>query len=102
GRLELSVCNPFVVLGPVLGPDFSTSIQLVQRLMDGAIAGCPKMYFGVVDVRDAAELHIKAMTHPSAKGARVLAVAGDFVSMIDLAKVLKRRMGAAAKRVPTL
>jgi nucleoside-diphosphate-sugar epimerase len=102
GRLELSVVNPVVVLGPVLGPDFSTSIHLVQRLMDGAIAGCPKMYFGVVDVRDAADLHIKAMTHPSAKGERFLAVAGDFVSMLDLAKVLKRRMGAAATKVPTL
>ncbi|MCX5737071.1 MAG: aldehyde reductase, partial [Proteobacteria bacterium] len=71
------------------------------RLMDGAIPGCPKLSFGIVDVRDVADLHIRAMTHPAANGERFLAVAGDFLSMLDIAKVLKRRMGASAKRVPT-
>ena len=50
--------NPVGVFGPVLGPDYSTSILLVQRLMDGAMPGCPKIYFGAVDVRDVADLHI--------------------------------------------
>ena len=78
GGLELCVVNPVGVFGPVLGPDYSTSILIVQRLLDGAIPGCPKFYFGVVDVRDVADLHIRAMTHPAAKGERFLAVAGDF------------------------
>jgi nucleoside-diphosphate-sugar epimerase len=69
--------------------------------MDGAMPGCPRLYFGVVDVRDVADLHIRAMTHPAAKGERFLAVAGDFMSILDIAKVLKERMGAPAKRVPT-
>ena len=102
GDLELSVVNPVGVLGPVLGADYSTSILLVQRLMDGAMPGCPKLYFGVVDVRDVADLHIRAMTHPAAKGERFLAVAGDFMSIRDIARVLKNRLGALAKRVPTL
>ena len=101
GSLELSVVNPVGVFGPVLGPDYSTSILLVQRLMDGAMPGAPRLYFGVVDVRDVADLHIRAMSHPAAKGERFLAVAGDFMSMLDIAKVLKSRMGASAKRVPT-
>jgi nucleoside-diphosphate-sugar epimerase len=101
GDLELSVVNPVAVFGPVLGPDYSTSILLVQRMMDGAIPGCPKLYFGAVDVRDVADLHIRAMTHPAAKGERFLAVAGDFVSMIDVARILRNRMGASARRVPT-
>ena len=101
GGLELSVVNPVAVFGPVLGPDYSTSILLVQRMMDGALPGCPQLYFGAVDVRDVADLHIRAMTHPAAKGERFLAVAGDFMSMLDIAKVLKSRMGASAKRVPT-
>ncbi len=101
GNLELSVVNPVGVLGPVLGPDYSTSILLVQRLMDGAMPGCPKLSFGIVDVRDVADLHIRAMTHPAARGERFLAIAGDFLSMLDIARVLKRRMGAAARRVPT-
>ncbi|HXY34446.1 MAG TPA: aldehyde reductase [Planctomycetaceae bacterium] len=101
GKLELSVVNPVGVFGPVLGPDYSTSILIVQRLMDGAMPGCPKLYFGVVDVRDVADLHLRAMTNPAAKGERFLAVAGDFMSMQEIAKVLKAGMGAAAKRVPT-
>jgi nucleoside-diphosphate-sugar epimerase len=101
GKLELSVVNPVGVFGPVLGPDYATSILLVQRLMDGAMPGCPRLYFGVVDVRDVADLHIRAMTHPAARGERFLAVAGDFMSIREIAKVLKDRLGAAAKKVPT-
>jgi nucleoside-diphosphate-sugar epimerase len=101
GGLELSVVNPVGVFGPVLGPDYSTSILIVQRMMDGSMPGCPQLYFGVVDVRDVADLHIRAMTHPAAKGERFLACAGDFMSMLDIAKVLKARMGGAAKRVPS-
>lgn len=101
GGIELSVVNPVAVFGPVLGPDYSTSIILVQRMMDGALPGCPRFSLGVVDVRDVADLHIRAMTHPAAKGERFLAVAGDFMSILDIAKVLRSRMGASAKRVPT-
>jgi nucleoside-diphosphate-sugar epimerase len=101
GGLELSVVNPTLVLGPVLGPDYSASILLIQRLMDGAIPGCPRLSFGIVDVRDVADLHIRAMTHPAARGERFLAVAGDFMSVSDIAKVLKARLGAAARRVPS-
>jgi nucleoside-diphosphate-sugar epimerase len=99
--LELSVVNPVGVFGPVLGPDYSTSIVLVQRLMDGAMPGCPRIHFGAVDVRDVADLHVRAMTHGAAKGERFLAVAGNFVSVLDVAQTLKRRLGVAAKRVPT-
>jgi nucleoside-diphosphate-sugar epimerase len=100
-KLELCVVNPVGVFGPVLGPDYATSILLIQRLMDGAMPGCPRLYFGVVDVRDVAALHITAMTHTAAKGERFLAVAGDFMSIVEIAKVLKARMGTAGKRVPT-
>ena len=101
GDLELSVVNPVVVFGPVLGHDYSTSVLLIQRLMSGSVPGSPRLSFGVVDVRDVADLHIRAMTHPAAKGQRFLAVAGDFMLIHDIAKILKNRMGEAAKRVPT-
>jgi nucleoside-diphosphate-sugar epimerase len=101
GALELSVVNPVGVFGPVLGRDYSTSISVVQRLMDGSLPGCPQVYFGIVDVRDVAALHLQAMTHPSAKGERFLAVAGNCLSILDIAKLLKARMGSAARRVPT-
>jgi len=100
GDMELAVVNPVGVFGPALGADFSTSIEIVRRMMDGALPGLPRMVFGVVDVRDVADLHLKAMTHPEAAGERFLAVAGDFLSMRDIALVLRQRLGEAARRVP--
>ncbi|HET7228359.1 MAG TPA: aldehyde reductase [Longimicrobium sp.] len=100
GGLELSVVNPVGVFGPVLGPDYSTSILLIQRLLDGEMPGLPKLWFGVVDVRDVADLHIRCMTNPAAAGERFLAVGGPFMSMLEMATVLRSRMGAAASRVP--
>jgi len=101
GSLELSVVNPVVVFGPALGADYSTSILIVSKLMDGSMPGCPHIYFGAVDVRDVADLHLRAMTHPAAKGERFLAVAGDFMSILEIAEVLKQHLGDAARRVPT-
>lgn len=102
GALELSVVNPVAVLGPALAPDYSTSIMLIQRLMDGAMPGCPRLYFGIVDVRDVADMHMRCMTNPAAKGERFLALAGEFLSIAQIARILKRKLGPAAKRVPTL
>ena len=101
GALELAVVNPVGVFGPVLGADYSTSILIVQRLMEGVLPGCPKLWFGGVDVRDVADLHIKAMTDPAAKGERFLATSGDFVSMLEMALALKAGLGAAAAKVPS-
>jgi nucleoside-diphosphate-sugar epimerase len=99
--LELSVVNPVGVFGPVLGPDFSTSIQLVKRLLEGSIPGLPRVAYGIVDVRDVADLHRRAMTEPGAAGERFLAVAGEFMTVPEIAAVLRERMGADAKKVPT-
>jgi nucleoside-diphosphate-sugar epimerase len=101
GMLELASVNPVVVLGPVLGTDTSTSIKLLQRLLDGSTPGVPRLSFGVVDVRDVADLQLLAMTHPAAKGERFLAVAGDFMSIKEIADLLRQHLGAAAARVPT-
>jgi nucleoside-diphosphate-sugar epimerase len=99
--MELSVVNPSGIFGPILGPDYSTSIDLIKRLMDG-MPGAPRLYFGVVDVRDVADLHLRAMTHPAAKGERFIAVSGNAISMVDIARILRTRLGAAARRVPRL
>ena len=69
--------------------------------MDGAMPGLPRLAFGLVDVRDVADLHLRAMTHPAADGERFLALAGEFMSMQQIALVLKARLGDAARRVPT-
>jgi nucleoside-diphosphate-sugar epimerase len=99
--LELAVVNPVAVFGPVLGPDYATSILLVEKMLDGTLPGVPRICLGVVDVRDVADLHLRAMTNPAAKGERFLAVAGDFMWLLEIARELKERMGERAKRVPT-
>ena len=101
GGLELAAVNPVGVFGPVLGPDYSTSILVVKRLLDGAMPGCPDFWFGVVDARDVADLHLKAMTDPAARDERFLATAEDFVSVLHIAQILKEGARDAARRVPT-
>ena len=101
GGMELAVVNPVGVFGPVMGADYATSILLVQKLMDGALPGSPDLRFGVVDVRDVVDLHLRAMRDPAAKGERFLAVAGDFMRVRDMALALRQRMGDAGRRVPT-
>jgi len=100
GSLELTAINPAGIFGPVLGADFSSSIELVTRLMRG-MPGCPRLYFGVVDVRDVADLHVRAMTHPAAKGERFIATSGGIISMLGIARILREHMGEAARKVPT-
>ena len=99
--LELTVVNPVGVFGPVLGPDYATSIMLVEKMLNGTLPGVPRMCFGVVDVRDVADLHLRAMTNLAAKGERFLAVAGDFMWLIEIARTLKERMGEHARHVPS-
>jgi dihydroflavonol-4-reductase len=101
GALELAVVNPVLILGPVLGPDVSSSIVLVKRMMDGAMPGCPDISFGCVDVRDVADLHLKAMTDPAARGERFIATSGDFATIRQIAQMLKDGLGPAARKVPT-
>ncbi len=101
GELELSVVNPVGIFGPTFGPDFSTSILIVKKLLDGEVPACPRISFGAVDVRDVADMHLRAMTNPAANGERFLATAGEFLSLLDVGKILKKNMGSLAKRVPT-
>ena len=99
GGPELAVVNPVGVFGPVLGPDLSTSVAFVLRMLNGGLPALPKLSFGIVDVRDVADLHLRAMTDPRARGERFLAVSGDYLPVGALANILKARLGGAAKRV---
>ena len=100
GATSLATVNPALVLGPVLSGDFSESVQVVERLLSGRVPGLPRLGFNIVDVRDVADLHIRAMTAPEAAGQRFIA-AGQYAWMADLAALLRARLGAGAAKVPT-
>src|SRR3954449_2004674 len=98
--LELAVVNPVAVLGPLLGADPSTSIELVKRLIDGSMPGTPKVAFGVVDVRDVADLHVRAMQAPEAAGERFLAMGEDFRWISEMGEWLREALPDRAKKIP--
>lgn len=97
--MELSVVNPVGIFGPVLGPDYSTSIVLLKRVLRGDVPGMPNFSFGIVDVRDVASLHRLAMVSPEAAGERFLSTTEHFIPAVEMAKILKERMGAQGRRV---
>ena len=97
--LELTTINPTGIFGPALSADAMSSLGLIKRLLDGMHA-CPALWFCVVDVRDVADLHLRARTARAA-GQRYIANAADPVSMLMIGRELRERLGQAASRVPT-
>lgn len=102
GSLELAVVNPAAVMGPVLGPDYSHSIYLIKNLLTGKMSGCPKINSCFVDVRDVADLHLRAMLDPKANGERFIATGGESIWLVEVAKVLKANLGNKAHKVKAM
>jgi dihydroflavonol-4-reductase len=100
GGLEFCTVNPSVVLGPVASADYSASVVLVRSLLEGRIPALPRVGFGIVDVRDVAELHWRALTAPGMADERFIAC-GGFHWLHDVATVLRTDLGEHARRVPT-
>lgn len=92
----LSTILPGAVFGPLRSPESRSSAQVVARLMRPGL-GVPRIGLQVVDVRDLAELHIRAMETDAAAGRRFLAVAG-FIWMRDAAELLRAEFGGGAVR----
>jgi dihydroflavonol-4-reductase len=100
GAIEFCTLNPSVVLGPVWSRDYSASVVLVKKLLDGSLAACPDIGFGVVDVRDVADLHVRALVAPGMAGERFIA-SGRFMKLREIADVLRRELGPLAHKVTT-
>jgi nucleoside-diphosphate-sugar epimerase len=102
GDTELVVVNPTFILGPTLTSELRSSMHLVKAMLDGTMAVAPRARFGLADVRDVADLHIRAMAAPDAAGKRFLAVAdGPTISYLEVAETLRGKLGPLAARVPT-
>jgi len=101
GGMELATINPTAVMGPALGPDTSHSLMMLKGMLEGQ-PGQPRIRSCFVDVRDVADLHIRAMTHPAAAGERFLATSGEALWLADVAKILKERLGKQARKISTM
>ena len=101
GRLELSVINPVAILGPSLGSHVSGSFGILQHLLDGSMKAVPNIALNVVDVRDVADLHLRAMRAPGAQGQRFIASADGQISLPEVAQLLRENFPAATGQVST-
>jgi len=102
GGTELVVVNPTFILGPTLTAEARSSLQMIKAMLDGTMSVVPRQRFGVADVRDVADLHIRAMATPEAAGRRYLALAdGPTISYLQLARILRERLGPLADQTPT-
>lgn len=97
--IELVTINPVVVMGPVLEKDYGTSAEIVKKLLDGDFPGAPKFGFSVVDVRDVADLQIRAMEQTKAAGQRFICDAG-FYWISEMADIMKENYPQYKKRMP--
>ncbi|GAB7038632.1 MULTISPECIES: SDR family oxidoreductase [Catenuloplanes] len=95
---SLTVINPTGILGPPLGRDHSLYVALIAQLLNGRLPALPRLRYPLVDVRDVADLHVRALDAPA--GHRFIATAGQ-LSLDRIAALLRARLGEAAHRVPT-
>ena len=99
-RPTVTTILPGFIQGPVLGEDFSGSVELVAKLMRGQAPMAPRIGMSMVDVRDVAALHIRAMTDKAARGKRFVA-AGDFLWFLEVSELLRERFRGHAGKLPT-
>lgn len=97
--LEFVTINPVAILGPSLDAHFSGSFHLLENLLNGSMKVVPNIPLNVVDVRDVADLHIRAMTHPMAKGHRFIASADGQISIQEIATLLKKHLPEVSQKV---
>lgn len=101
GDLELATVNPVGIFGPAIGTDLSASLELLLALLNGRYPAVPRGTVNAVDVRDVADLHVRAMRHPDAAGERFLAVSGDSFEYRELSLLMRAELGDRARRATT-
>lgn len=101
GSLEFATINPVAIWGPALSPHISGSFEILQHLLDGSMKALPNIALNIVDVRDVADLHIRAMTNPNANGQRFIASADGQITMPEIAALLRYKRPDIAAKVST-
>lgn len=100
GSTEFSTILPGAVFGPIMAASNLGSVRIIRDLLRGKPAFIPRLGFWVVDVRDLADLHVRAMTAPAAAGERFIA-AGEFLWLEEISRALREGLGARGTDTPT-
>lgn len=95
---DLVVINPFLVIGPSHSRAVSTSNQVFADLIKGLYPVVMDLRFGLVDVRDVALAHLRAIDAEGAQG-RYICAAGT-LPMHEIADLI-RAEGWRKAKVPT-
>jgi nucleoside-diphosphate-sugar epimerase len=102
GDTQLVVMNPTFIAGPSLVTAARSTLAAFKAIIEGTMPALPRQRFGVVDVRDVADAHIKAMATPAAAGNRYLLLAdGPTITWLHLAQILRDHLGPAGAHVTT-
>ncbi|MFO1202256.1 MAG: aldehyde reductase [Tabrizicola sp.] len=96
--LKLTTINPGFVLGPPLDEHYGSSLGLVERILKGRDPMMPPFGFPMVDVRDVAEMHLRALQRPETIGRRYIGASGS-MAMVDMGRTLKAAY--PTRRIPT-
>ncbi|MEM1053392.1 MAG: NAD-dependent epimerase/dehydratase family protein, partial [Pseudomonadota bacterium] len=101
---EMVFCsvNPVAVFGPIANDDLSTSIEMVQKLLDGSIPLAPNMGIGVVDVRDVVTAHVAALELPDdvVRDGR-FPLQEKFLWLREMSAILRERAPELASKAPS-
>jgi dihydroflavonol-4-reductase len=99
GNLELVVLNPVGIFGPVLSVETVSTLKILVGLLNGTIPGTSTINFGIVDVRDVAEIEVQALTNEKANGKRFILSGGKCLSLAEIAVLLKENLGEKAEKI---
>jgi dihydroflavonol-4-reductase len=98
-KARFTTVNPGLVLGPALDADFGTSLEVARMFMTGAYPAAPEAGLPIVDVRDVAELHVRAIERPETGGRRLMAATAG-LSLAEFSRLLKQLEPDLARRAP--
>jgi len=90
--LELVVINPGPVFGPtIIGNLSGASMSMYKDLITGKMPMLPQSSINMSDVRDIAEIHVKALENKQAAGKRFIVTTENPHSFQEMAQILKHK-----------
>jgi nucleoside-diphosphate-sugar epimerase len=95
----LTTINPGLILGPLLDRDAGTSADIIGMFLAGKYPGVPDLLFSIVDVRDVASAHVRALMIDASIGERIICT-GEPLTMMEISSALRSAVPERARKLP--